>query len=168
LLDAAYDASPRDLRDLWSSAVGLAFVAVLVTVAAVAVAARATIPELPWSAVIALGAIVAPPDASAAEAVLREIRLPHRLMVILEGERLFNDAGRAGDLSLGRQGIDRVELSADPRVRPPLAGGQPRGRWGQLPGSRNDPLLGSPHWRMCWSLCARENTLGRGRRRLWE
>jgi CPA1 family monovalent cation:H+ antiporter len=92
LLDAAYDASPRDLRNHWSGVVSLAFVAVVVTVAAVAVAARAMIPDLPWAAAIALGAIVAPPDASAAEAILREIRLPHRLMVILEGESLFNDA----------------------------------------------------------------------------
>jgi monovalent cation/hydrogen antiporter len=41
---------------------------------------------------IALGAIVAPPDASAATAVLRKLRPPHRVMVILEGESLFNDA----------------------------------------------------------------------------
>jgi CPA1 family monovalent cation:H+ antiporter len=41
---------------------------------------------------IALGAIVAPPDASAATAVLRQLRPPHRLIVILEGESLLNDA----------------------------------------------------------------------------
>ncbi len=47
---------------------------------------------MPWAAAIALGAIVAPPDAAAATAVLRQLRPPHRLMVILEGESLFNDA----------------------------------------------------------------------------
>jgi len=47
---------------------------------------------MPWSAAIALGAIVAPPDASAATAVLQHLRPPHRVLVILEGESLFNDA----------------------------------------------------------------------------
>jgi CPA1 family monovalent cation:H+ antiporter len=47
---------------------------------------------MPWAAAIALGAIVAPPDAAAATAVLRQLRPPHRLLVILEGESLFNDA----------------------------------------------------------------------------
>src|SRR5437773_2188163 len=43
-------------------------------------------------AALALGAIVAPPDAAAATAVLKQLRPPHRLLVILEGESLFNDA----------------------------------------------------------------------------
>jgi NhaP-type Na+/H+ or K+/H+ antiporter len=54
--------------------------------------ARALVPGLPWAAAIALGAIVAPPDAAAATAVLRQVRLPHRLLTILEGESLLNDA----------------------------------------------------------------------------
>src|SRR5690349_9447463 len=92
LLDAAFDASPRDLKaNLWP-VVNLALVTVLLTVAAVAWVSRMIVPEMPWAAAIALGAIVAPPDASAATAVLRRLRPPHRLMVILEGESLFNDA----------------------------------------------------------------------------
>ena len=92
LLDAAYDASPRDLRrNIWS-VVGLAVILVLLTVAAVTWAARLIVPGLGWAAAIALGAIVAPPDASAATAVLRKLRPPHRLLVILGGESLFNDA----------------------------------------------------------------------------
>jgi CPA1 family monovalent cation:H+ antiporter len=47
---------------------------------------------MPWAAAVALGAIVAPPDAAAATAVLRQLRPPHRILVILEGESLFNDA----------------------------------------------------------------------------
>jgi CPA1 family monovalent cation:H+ antiporter len=47
---------------------------------------------MPWPAAIALGAIVAPPDAAAATAVLRHVRMPHRVLVILEGESLLNDA----------------------------------------------------------------------------
>ena len=92
LLDAAYDASPRDLRDNWAPVTGLVVVAVGLTTAAVAVVARAFVPAMPWAAAIALGAIVAPPDAAAATAVLRQLRPPHRILTILEGESLLNDA----------------------------------------------------------------------------
>ncbi len=92
LLDAAYDASSRDLRDNWAPVGGLVLGAVGLTVVAVAVVARWLEPSLPWAAAVALGAIVAPPDAAAAAAVLRQVRLPHRVMVILEGESLLNDA----------------------------------------------------------------------------
>jgi Na+/H+ antiporter len=92
LLDAAFDASPRDLKENWRPVAGLALVAVAMTVAAVAVTVRWLVPDVPWAAAIALGAIVAPPDAAAATAVLRQLRPPHRLLVILEGESLFNDA----------------------------------------------------------------------------
>jgi len=92
LLDAAFDSSPRDLRDNWRQITGLALLAVGLTVAAVALVARAFVPGLPWTAAIALGAIVAPPDAAAATAVLKQLPLPRRLIVILEGESLFNDA----------------------------------------------------------------------------
>ena len=92
LLDAAFDASPRDLRENWRPVAGLALGAVVLTVVVVAVVAHALVPGLPWAAAIALGAIVAPPDAAAATAVLKQLRPPHRLLVILEGESLFNDA----------------------------------------------------------------------------
>ena len=49
-------------------------------------------PDIPWAAAVALGAIVAPTDASAATAVLRVLRPSHRVLVILEEESLFNDA----------------------------------------------------------------------------
>ncbi|HVQ12068.1 MAG TPA: cation:proton antiporter, partial [Vicinamibacterales bacterium] len=92
LLDAAYDASPRDLRDNWAPVTGLVVVAVGLTTIAVAVVARALMPAMPWAPAIALGAIVAPPDAAAATAVLRQLRPPHRILTILEGESLLNDA----------------------------------------------------------------------------
>jgi CPA1 family monovalent cation:H+ antiporter len=92
LLDAAFDASPRDLRANWRTVAGLALGAVGLTIAAVAVVVRLLVPDIPWAAALALGAIVAPPDAAAATAVLRQLRPPHRLLVILEGESLFNDA----------------------------------------------------------------------------
>src|SRR3979409_1524075 len=58
LLDAAYDASPRDLRDNWAPVTSLLILAVGFTTAAVAIVARTLIPPLPWAAAITLGAIV--------------------------------------------------------------------------------------------------------------
>jgi len=92
LLDAAFDASPRDLKDNWAPVTSLVIFAVGLTTVAVAFVARALVPEMPWAPAIVLGAIVAPPDAAAATAVLRQLRPPHRLLTILEGESLFNDA----------------------------------------------------------------------------
>ena len=92
LLDAAFDASLRDLRRNWRTVAGLALGAVALTIVMVAVVARLLVPDIPWAAAVALGAIVAPPDAAAATAVLKQLRPPHRLLVILEGESLFNDA----------------------------------------------------------------------------
>jgi Na+/H+ antiporter len=92
LLDAAYDASPRDLRDNWAPVTGLVVFAVGLTTIAVAVVARALMPTLPWAPAIALGAVVAPPDAAAATAVLRQLKPPQRILTILEGESLLNDA----------------------------------------------------------------------------
>ena len=92
LLDAAYDASLRDLKDNWAPVTGLVVFAVGLTTAAVAIVAHTLVPAMPWPAAIALGAIVAPPDAVAATAVLRPLHPPHRLLTILEGESLLNDA----------------------------------------------------------------------------
>jgi len=92
LVDAAFDASPRDLRANWRPVASLALGAVALTIVIVAVVARMLVPGMPWGAAVALGAIVAPPDAAAATTVLKQLRPPHRLLVILEGESLFNDA----------------------------------------------------------------------------
>jgi Na+/H+ antiporter len=92
LLDAAYDTSLRDLRDNWAPVASLVVVAVGLTTAAVAFVAHTLVPSMPWAAAIVLGAVVAPPDAVAATAVLRPLRPPHRLLTILEGESLLNDA----------------------------------------------------------------------------
>jgi CPA1 family monovalent cation:H+ antiporter len=92
LLDAAYDASPRDLEDNWAPLVSLVVFAVSLTTIAVAVVVRGLVPGMAWAPAIALGAIVAPPDAAAATAVLRPLKPPHRILTILEGESLLNDA----------------------------------------------------------------------------
>ncbi|HEV8652373.1 MAG TPA: Na+/H+ antiporter [Actinomycetes bacterium] len=84
--------SPRDLRaDLRAislQAVGL----VLATIGAVAVTAHALVDGLPWAAAVALGAIVSPTDPLAATAIARRLGVPRRLVTLLEGESLVNDA----------------------------------------------------------------------------
>jgi monovalent cation/hydrogen antiporter len=92
LMDAAFDNSLRDLHEYWIPVSSLVFAAVAVTTAAVAIVARWLVPAMPWPVAIALGAAVAPPDASAAIAVLKEVSLPHRLVAILEDESMLNDA----------------------------------------------------------------------------
>jgi monovalent cation/hydrogen antiporter len=92
LLDAAYDASLRDLRHSWVPVLSLVLVAVALTTVAVAFIARQLLPDMPWAAAIALGALLAPPDAVAALAVMRQVDPPHHIRVVLEGESLLNDA----------------------------------------------------------------------------
>lgn len=77
-----------NLRPILLLAVG----AVLFTAICMGAAARLLLPDLPWAAALAFGAIVAPPDAVAAAAVLQRLRLPRRLVTVLEGESLVNDA----------------------------------------------------------------------------
>jgi Na+/H+ antiporter len=91
LLDAAFDLPPRALRRNWASLLALAAGAVLVTTAAVAWVGVA-LAGLPLFAAIALGAIVAPPDAAAATAMLARLPLPRRTLTVLRGESLLNDA----------------------------------------------------------------------------
>ena len=94
-----------------------------------AVTAKLLVPDLPWAAAIALGAIVAPPDAVAATSVLKDFRMPKRIVTVLEGESLLNDASRLvlyrfavaatmAGADLVRRGVARL-----PRWR------RPAGRW---------------------------------------
>ncbi|MDR2213543.1 MAG: sodium:proton antiporter [Pseudomonadales bacterium] len=92
LLVAAYGTSIRDLRDNWAPVTSLVVGAVVLTALGVALLLRALVPDMPWAAAIALGAIVAPPDAVSATAVLRPLHPPQRILTILEGESLLNDA----------------------------------------------------------------------------
>ncbi|AZO45155.1 sodium:proton antiporter [Mesorhizobium sp. M7D.F.Ca.US.005.01.1.1] len=91
LLDAAYDTSLRDLKRYRLSLALLALGAVVFTTAVVAFVGW-KMAGLPIAAAIALGAIVAPPDAVAASAVLGQFKVPHRITAILQGESLLNDA----------------------------------------------------------------------------
>ncbi|MBZ9951979.1 sodium:proton antiporter [Mesorhizobium sp. B2-2-4] len=91
LLDAAYDTSLRDLNRYRLPLVLLALGAVVFTTAVVGLVGW-KMAGLPIAAAIALGAIVAPPDAVAASAVLGQFKVPHRITAILQGESLLNDA----------------------------------------------------------------------------
>ena len=62
------------------------------TTAGVAVLVHALLPDLGWAASFAIGAVVAPPDAVATTSISRRIGLPRRIVTILEGESLLNDA----------------------------------------------------------------------------
>jgi monovalent cation/hydrogen antiporter len=92
LYSAALDSSAlqirANLRPIALLAVGL----VLFTTACVGLVAWWLVPGLPLPAALALAAVVAPPDAVAAAAIGRRLGLPRRVMTVLAGESLFNDA----------------------------------------------------------------------------
>ena len=89
---AGYQASPRRLLTDWQP-IGLAAVAlVALTIAVVALAAHALIPGLPWTAAFVLAAVLAPTDLVAATAVFRRLSAPERVVTLVEGENLVNDA----------------------------------------------------------------------------
>ena len=78
----------RNIRPIGLLAVGLVFTTTIV----VAFVSKALFPALPWAVAVAIGAIVSPPDAVAAAAVVSRLPVPRRVIVILEGESLVNDA----------------------------------------------------------------------------
>lgn len=92
LMAGAYFTVWHEFRRHLGSILLLAIGAVLFTTLAVGLALHTFNPGLPWAACFALGAIVSPPDAIAAKAVLQRVALPRKLLVLLEGESLLNDA----------------------------------------------------------------------------
>ncbi len=91
LLDAAYDFPLGTARRYWLPLLVFAVGGVVVTALSVALAGWA-FAGLPFAAALVLGAIVAPPDAVSATAVLSSVSVPRNLDAILRGESLFNDA----------------------------------------------------------------------------
>lgn len=92
LMDGAWYTAIAPFRRHMAGILSLAVGAVFFTTAAVAVVTKLLMPALPWAACVALGAILSPPDAVSARAVLQHVRLPRRLSTLLEGESLLNDA----------------------------------------------------------------------------
>jgi CPA1 family monovalent cation:H+ antiporter len=70
----------------------LAFGLVIATTLAVGAVLKLLIPDIPWAAAFVFGAIVSPPDAVAATAILSRLNIPRHIVVVLEGESLVNDA----------------------------------------------------------------------------
>jgi monovalent cation/hydrogen antiporter len=91
LVDAAFDFPVATARRFWGPLVALAVGGVVITAALVAWAGWMFM-GLPIAAALVLGAIVAPPDAAAATAVLSGMAIPRRTDAVLRGESLFNDA----------------------------------------------------------------------------
>lgn len=91
VVDAAFDFPPGATRRFVVPLTVYAVVAVLLTTAVVAWISWAIL-GLPIAAGITLGAVVSPPDAAAATAVLRKLSLSHKTDAVLKGESLFNDA----------------------------------------------------------------------------
>ena len=124
LYQAALLTSWRDfkanLRQISLLAIGL----VIVTTLAVGAALKFLIPDIPWAAAFAFGAIVSPPDAVAATAIISKLHMPRRIVTVLEGESLVNDASGlvlykfavaaviAGGFSLFEAGAQFVLISA--------------------------------------------------------
>ena len=90
---------------------------VIFTTLGVAALVHALVPGVDWPAALAIGAVVAPPDAVAATAVGRRIGLPRRIVTILEGESLLNDATALVALrtaiAAGGTGITAMEVGRD-------------------------------------------------------
>jgi Na+/H+ antiporter len=120
LFAAAWFTSVHDLKANFRPIILLAVGLVLFTTVAVGFAVHALIPEIPLAAAFALGAIVSPPDAVAATSIAKRIGLPKRIVVILEGESLVNDATglvalrfavaatASGTFSIGKAGFEFV------------------------------------------------------------
>src|SRR5215211_4618738 len=87
----AFATSLRDLRTNVRPISLLAVGLVVATTAGVALAAHAWIDNLSWAAAFTLGAIVSPTDPLAATEVARRLRVPRRIVAVIEGESLVND-----------------------------------------------------------------------------
>ena len=91
LYPAALFTSWRDFRANLRPISMLAIRLVLITTVIVGFVAHKLV-GLPWAAAFVLGAIVSPPDAVAATAITKRLRVPRQIVTILEGESLVNDA----------------------------------------------------------------------------
>ncbi len=122
LYAAAIQTSLVDFRAHRRAILLLSVGLVVFTTLGVGVLVHSLLPGIDWWAALAIGAVVAPPDAVAATAIGRRIGLPRRIVTILEGESLFNDAtalvalrtavaAGLGTVSMWRVGADFVVAS---------------------------------------------------------
>lgn len=89
---AAFGIAFREFKRNWGAILSLALGLVAFTTLVIGVIFKWIFPELPWALAFAFGAIVSPPDAIAATTILKRFSISNRLLTILEGESLVNDA----------------------------------------------------------------------------
>jgi CPA1 family monovalent cation:H+ antiporter len=92
LSSAAFNAPTRAFRLFATPILRLAIGLVFATTAAVAFVVHAFVPDIPWGAAVALGAIVAPTDEVAFAPIAERLAIPRRIVAIVQGESLLNDA----------------------------------------------------------------------------
>ncbi|MDL4777827.1 MULTISPECIES: Na+/H+ antiporter [Thermomonosporaceae] len=139
LFSAAWQSSYYNLRENVRPIALLSVGLVLFTTFAVGCTAYLLVPGLPLPAAFVLGAIVAPPDAVAAVSVAQRLGLPRRLVTILLGESLFNDATALT--------IFRVGVAAAVGAGFSFTGGVGRFLFAAVAGAAVGLLLGPPlHW----------------------
>ncbi|GAA4303662.1 Na+/H+ antiporter [Actinomadura luteofluorescens] len=89
---AAFFSAPREAKADAVPITALAIGLTTVTTFAVAAVLRGVLPDLGWAAAVALGAAVAPTDPVAAISIMKRLNAPVRIVTIIEGENLINDA----------------------------------------------------------------------------
>jgi Na+/H+ antiporter len=92
LYSASLDVSLLNFRESRVQIQRLGIGAVVVTAFVVGAVAYVLIPDMTWPAAVLVGAVVAPPDAVSAAAIGRKLGLPRKVMTVLSGESLINDA----------------------------------------------------------------------------
>jgi Na+/H+ antiporter len=148
-LETSVPAFKFNLRPILLLGIGL----VIFTALAVGLVLHALLPSVPLAICVALGAVVAPPDAVAATSVARRIGLPRRMVTILEGESLINDATalvllRVATAAALGPAVDALDVASEVVV---TAGG------GLLIGALGALLIGAIHKRIKDSIL--DNTL---------
>ncbi|MBY6413103.1 Na+/H+ antiporter [Rhodococcus sp. BP-252] len=116
LYSAALDFSFVSFRKNLGHILRLGIIMVVVTTFAVGYFANWLVPELTLGAALVLGAVVAPPDAVAAVAVGRKLGLPSRMMAILTGESLVNDAAALTLFTLTVASVTGKKIAIDSPV----------------------------------------------------
>lgn len=119
---ASFGIAYREFKQNWKTIFSLALGLVLLTTVVIALIFKWLFPEYPWALAFAFGAIVSPPDAVAVTTILRRFKINARLVSILEGESLINDASAivlykfavaallAGSFSLSEAGMEFIKV----------------------------------------------------------
>jgi Na+/H+ antiporter len=102
----------ESLRPILILAIGL----VLATMAATGIIAHWLVPSLPWAAAMVLGAILAATDPTAAIAVMQKLRAPRRVVTVVEGESIVNDATALVLFTLALHAVSSGEFSVLPAI----------------------------------------------------